>query len=51
MPQHNNQNCIDHSAQNRSHNTIETMSCDMVVDILNDILLEGLPLFGSHYDH
>ena len=51
MPQHNDRNCIHGNAQNISHNTIENMSCDMVIDILNDIVLEGLSLNSNQYDH
>ena len=48
--QNNSNICIQNDNLNGFHSTDGAMSCDMVIDILNDVVLEGLPLSCSHYD-
>ena len=48
--QNDNTSCIQNDKHNGIHNADVAMSCDMVIDILNDVVLEGLPLDSTNYD-
>ena len=50
IPRNDNTSCIQNDRHNGIHNADVAMNCDMVIDILNDVVLEGLPLDTTDYD-